>query len=109
MVTMSNSRDRAIERGLAQLEDYRKGKTEGFRVSEVIPPPIDVHEVRAKLGLTQKEFSVRYGIPLRTLQDWEQGRLAPETGVLMYLRLIAYHPKEMAKLLADSGISDLPG
>ena len=31
-------------------------------------------EIRAITGLTRKDFSDKYGIPLRTLEDWEAGR-----------------------------------
>jgi len=35
--------------------------------------------IRASTGLTQKAFSEKYDIPLRTLQDWEGGkREAPD-------------------------------
>lgn len=36
-----------------------------------------IREFRILVGLTQKEFSNRYGIPVRTLQDWETGRRTP--------------------------------
>ncbi len=31
-------------------------------------------ELRKELGLSQAKFAERFGIPLRTLQDWEYGR-----------------------------------
>ena len=31
-------------------------------------------ELRKDLGLSQAKFAERFGIPLRTLQDWEYGR-----------------------------------
>ena len=31
-------------------------------------------ELRELLGLTQKEFALKFGFNLRTLQQWEQGR-----------------------------------
>jgi DNA-binding XRE family transcriptional regulator len=33
----------------------------------------DVRAIRAKLGLSQAEFAVRFGFPLDTLRKWEQG------------------------------------
>ena len=34
-------------------------------------------ELRAKTGMTQKEFAGRFRIPLSTLQKWEQGEASP--------------------------------
>ena len=38
---------------------------------------VDVKAIRNKVGLSQSEFSERYGFPIRTLQDWELGRTQP--------------------------------
>ncbi len=49
-----------------------------------------LHTLREQIGLNRKDFSLEYGIPLRTLEDWEYGkRKMPE-----YLfRLLAYKVK----------------
>ena len=40
---------------------------------------MDIREMRTQLGDTQSEFSARYGIPFRTVQNWEAGvRKPPE-------------------------------
>lgn len=31
-------------------------------------------ELRKKLGLSQAKFAEKFGIPLRTIQDWEYGK-----------------------------------
>lgn len=45
-----------------------------------------IRELRDKVGLTQKAFAERYGIPLSTLRKWEQGEASPAPYVV---RLIA--------------------
>lgn len=45
--------------------------------------------LRRALGLTQEEFCRRFGIPLGTLRDWEQGRSEPDKPAKAYLRAIA--------------------
>ena len=45
--------------------------------------------IRRALGLTQEEFATRYRIPLGTLRDWEQGRVAPDQTARAYLQAIA--------------------
>lgn len=44
-------------------------------------------ELRKKAGLSQSKFSARFGIPVRTLQQWEQGISAPPEYVV---RMMAY-------------------
>lgn len=40
---------------------------------------MNIREMRAKMGDTQSEFSARYNIPFRTIQNWESGvRTPPE-------------------------------
>ena len=39
-------------------------------------------EMRREAGMSQREFAEHYGIPVRTLQQWEQGKSAPPSYVL---------------------------
>lgn len=36
-----------------------------------------IRELRKRTGLSQSKFSAKFGIPVRTLQQWEQGISAP--------------------------------
>ena len=44
-----------------------------------------LQEMRKALGDSQKAFSKRYEIPLRTLEDWEAGRRKPAPYILKLL------------------------
>jgi putative transcriptional regulator len=59
-----------------------------------------VQRARRATGLSQSGFARRYRIPLRTLQEWEQGRREPEATVLSYLAVIEREPEMVAKALA---------
>lgn len=63
-------------------------------------PPFAKH-VRNLTGLSQEAFSLRFGIPLRTLQEWEQGRREPDVTTLSYLRVIEKIPNVVAKALSE--------
>ena len=54
---------------------------------------------RWKAGLSQKEFALRFGIPLGTLRDWEQHRTEPDQTSTNYLRVILANPKAVIKAL----------
>ena len=36
-----------------------------------------IKELRKQTGLSQSKFAAKFGIPVRTLQQWEQGISAP--------------------------------
>ena len=36
-----------------------------------------IQELRKKTGLSQSKFAEYFGLPLRTVQEWEQGRRKP--------------------------------
>ena len=44
-----------------------------------------ITEIRALSGLNKTKFAERYGIPYRTLQDWEAGKRKPPSYVLPLL------------------------
>lgn len=50
-----------------------------------------ITELRKETGLNRKEFSEHFGIPLRTLEDWESGRRIPPTYIPRLMKYqIAY-------------------
>ena len=64
-----------------------------------------IRELRENIGLSRKEFSMRTGIPVRTLEDWEAGRRRPPEYIP---RLIAYQLKyeELIQKLSDFSMLD---
>lgn len=47
-----------------------------------------MRKFRIETGMSQTEFSKHFGIPLRTLQDWEQGRRNPPSYVLELIKKV---------------------
>ena len=62
----------------------------------------DIADLRAFVGLTQKQFAAALGISVRTLQGWEQGRRRPEGPSLALLRIAARHPRIIRENLASA-------
>lgn len=56
---------------------------------------MNMHEIRKKTGLSQARFSKKYGVPLRTVQDWELGNRTPPEYVLINLNMAV----EMEKII----------
>ncbi len=62
--------------------------------------PNEVKEIRRRSGLSQAAFAAAYGLNLRTLQDWEQGRAEPDGPARAYLLVIDREPRAVARALA---------
>ena len=58
-----------------------------------------VREIRERLGLSQSEFAERFGMSLRSLQEWEQARRLPDVAVLTYLLVIERNPEAVQSAL----------
>lgn len=56
--------------------------------------------IRQQLNMSQSQFAKAFGIPIRTLQGWEQGRKL-DASIISYLRTIAKFPNEVQAALAD--------
>ena len=57
-----------------------------------------IKELRKKTGLSQSKFSAKFGIPVRTLQQWEQGISAPpEYLVRMMVYIMLLEEKKQIK------------
>jgi len=66
-----------------------------------VPAEVDVKAIRSRLGLSQAEFSRRYAVNARSLQEWEQGRRRPEVAVRAYLTVIDRNPQAVEEALAS--------
>jgi putative transcriptional regulator len=72
---------------------YAKGDQTKGRIHRVtIPPPIDVKQVRSKLGLSHNDFAETFGINASTLRNWEQGRRQPCGPARILLTIIDREP-----------------
>ena len=56
--------------------------------------------VREAVGMSQSEFASLVGVPVKTLQNWEQKRTRPTGPARALLRAIAKDPKHVLRALA---------
>jgi putative transcriptional regulator len=68
-----------------------RGKAKASRTFVVSTP--NVKKIRTSYGLSQPEFAALTGISVKTLQNWEQGRRAPEGAARVLLQVAAKHPE----------------
>lgn len=58
--------------------------------------------VRRALGLTQEQFAPRFGIPLGTLRDWEQGAAEPDAAARSHIEVIGRNHRAVAEALQST-------
>lgn len=61
--------------------------------------PERITALRRRERLSQAAFAKRYGLSLRQIQDWEQGRKIPSAAVHTLLRVIDREPDAVARAL----------
>jgi len=71
--------------------------TDGLKKSVVYR--VQPRLIRQNLNMSQREFSTAFGIPLSTLQNWEQGRRKIDSTSASFLRTISQFPNEVRQAL----------
>ena len=75
----------------------------GISAAAVDPsPPLDVRDLRERLGLTREQFATRYGLEIETVRNWETGRREPDTTARSYLRAISNDPVNVEQAYAPT-------
>lgn len=72
----------------------------GISAVQTRPPEVDLKTIRNRLGLTQEEFAVRFGLPLANVRNWEQNRVTPDDAARTLLAVIAHHPGVVEETVA---------
>ena len=80
-------------RSVREMKARKKGRVMKVTVTWVV-------EVRTKTGLSQTEFAKLFGVSVRTLQDWEQGRRQPSGAAKSLLKIAEKHPATLLELAA---------
>lgn len=91
-----------IKAGLEDAIDYARGDAEGSRVHQIEVPAVDVRAIRHRTGLTQDQFSAKYGFAVASVRNWEQGRRRPERAARLLLKVIEKHPEVVEDALAEA-------
>lgn len=90
-----------LVKSLKQARKFASGKpVKGMKVH--VPADIDVARIRARMGLTQAEFSDQIGVTLATLRNWEQGRRTPEGPARVLLAIVDKDPGIVKRMLASA-------
>ena len=100
------------------MKDKRSKKPRGRRVLDPDNPPLtpkqlehvrrgipNTRAVRRRLKMTQEQFADAFGFSLSSVRDWEQGRHAPDTNTIAYLRTIALRPEDVLRIRREARLA----
>jgi putative transcriptional regulator len=87
------------KQGLDESREFSKGKKGKAIVHEFTP--VDVKNIRAKVGMSQNEFASAFGLSVSTLRHWERGGRTPHGPALVLLNVVAKEPKAVLKALSN--------
>lgn len=87
----------SLIKGMEEALAFAKGEDSGAVVH--IPEEINVRRIRKKLNMSQKAFADYFGVSVRTVQDWEQGRRVPSGASKNFLLVIDREPEAVRRAL----------
>ncbi len=88
-----------VELDIADPDSLAELTALGGIASVLKAPDPDIKQIRDKLGLSQSEFAMRFGLELDTLRNWEQGRDEPGPAARVLLKVIELHPSAVTDAL----------
>ncbi len=101
---MSNERTelgRDVEEALGEVLAHVRGET-GLLCRIVDDPSAErIRALRIRLKLSRQKFADRFGLDVRAIQDWEQGRRVPDKAARVLLTVIENEPEAVERALAN--------
>jgi putative transcriptional regulator len=90
---------RVLVESAKQIAQHMRGEIElPMKVVRLVPE-VDVRAIREGQDLTRAQFAELYGLQVRAIQEWEQGRRKPEPAVRAYMIVIKNQPAAVRKAL----------
>ena len=75
-------------------------KDGGFLLLALTPKAVDVRRIRERLGMTQEQFALNFGLDVDAVRNWEYGRREPDRAAKSYLTVIDRDPERTQAALA---------
>jgi len=79
----------------AQMIEDGENPDEELSEKDIISP----WYIRRRLGMSQREFADTLGVPVATLRNWEQNRVAMEPATVALMRILASEPEAALRAL----------
>jgi len=92
---------KSIMKGMEEAVAFAKGANDTGAIVH-IPEVINVRRIRKKLNMSQNTFAEYFGVPVKTVQDWEQGRRVPSGASKNFLFVIDQEPEAVRRALTTA-------
>jgi putative transcriptional regulator len=99
---MTRKKPTAGQRMIASAKQalaFAKGENNACVVH--IPDEINTARIRRKIHLSQSQFAAYFGVSVRTIQEWEQGRVVPSGAARAFLTVIDREPEAVRRALVN--------
>ena len=98
-----------IETALGEVLAHVRGET-GLSCRIVDDPAASrIVALRKRLRLSRQKFADRFGLDVRAVQEWEQGRRVPDRAARVLLTVIDRDPEAVVRALGEDGGDGRPG
>jgi putative transcriptional regulator len=110
-MTLDEIKARGVELDAARLAEtteaeIRQQMVEDGQDPQTAPPAGRLGALpgtlRRRLGMTQAQFAQAIGVPVATLRNWEQGRVAPDPAARALLRILDREPEAALRALGKN-------
>ena len=107
MTTERTKIGQEIETALVEVLGHVRGEA-ALPCRIVDDPGADrIAALRKRLKLSRQKFADRFGLDVRAVQDWEQGRRVPDRAARVLLTVIDRDPEAVTRALT-AGASESP-
>jgi putative transcriptional regulator len=89
----------SIARGMGEAIEFAKGKPSKAVVHQF--DAMDIKDIRSRVGMTQEEFAMAFGISISTLRHWERGDRSPAGPARVLLNVMVKEPKAVLRALSQ--------
>ena len=84
---------RSVIKSLTEIRAWQHGKGDVRVIDAPEPiPPVRVKAIRKKVAKSVRVFSERFGLPAKTVRQWEQGARRPDAASSLLLEVIDSDP-----------------
>ena len=94
-----------IEAALGEVLSHVRGET--ALPCRIVDDPAAA--LRKRLRLSRQKFAERFGLDVRALQEWEQGRRVPDRAARVLLTVIDQDPEAVVRALSENGAGGAKG
>jgi putative transcriptional regulator len=106
-MTADTIKARASRRNRAKIEATTEDDIRRQMIEDGEKPDEEVSErdiispwyIRKRLGMSQREFANTLGVPVATLRNWEQNRVAMEPATIALMCILAREPEAALRAL----------